>query len=168
MTLSEMLLPEFEQEMKYTRSVIERVPEAKFDWRPHDKSYTMHDLMVHVSNLPTWGEITLNRDSFDMAPVDGGPVRAAPVNSVEEALARFDENVQRTRAALEEASDATFKKPWTLLASGHEIFTLPRLPVFRSFFMNHLIHHRAQLGVYLRLCDVPLPQIYGPTADEPS
>jgi uncharacterized damage-inducible protein DinB len=165
MGLSTALLPEFDHEMDNTRKTLERVPDDKFAWTPHEKSMPMGALAGHLANLPSWGSLTVGSDSFDLAP-GGEPVKSAPLNSSEEVLAAFDENVAATRAAIAGASDEELFKPWSLLSNGSTIMTLPKIAVLRNFVMNHLIHHRAQLGVYLRLNDIAVPAIYGPSADE--
>ncbi len=166
MAIRDALLPEFDQEMSKTRATLERVPEGKLDWTPHPKSMTMRALATHLSTLLTWTVSTLENDQFDMAPTDGEIPTVEPAANVQEALARFDTNMAQARTALESATDERFGGPWTLLFGGKEVFTMPRVAVIRSFVMNHMIHHRAQLGVYLRLNDVAVPSIYGPTADE--
>ena len=168
MSIGQSLLPEFDNEMANTRKTLERVPDDKFDWKPHDKSTSLGGLTAHISNLPIWTVYTIERDEIDLQPVEGEPLRTAPVTSRDEALAAFDDNVAKARAALEGASDERLFGPWSLKKGGATILTLPRVAVLRSFVMNHLIHHRAQLGVYLRLNDVPVPSIYGPSADEGS
>lgn len=165
MALSQSLLPEFDHEMANTRKTLERVPDEKFDWKPHDKSFPMGALATHLANLPSWGSLTVSSDSFDMAP-EGKPLKTPELNSREAVLAKFDENVAATRAAIAAAKDEDLFKPWTLMSNGKTILTLPKIAVLRSFVMNHIIHHRAQLGVYLRLNDIPVPSIYGPSADE--
>jgi uncharacterized damage-inducible protein DinB len=165
MGLSESLLPEFDHEMANTRKTLERVPDEKFDWKPHQKSFPMGSLAGHLANLPSWGSLTLGSDSFDMAP-GGEPLKTPALSSGKDVLAKFDENVAATRAAITGASDQDFFKPWTLMSNGKTILTMPKIAVLRSFVMNHMIHHRAQLGVYLRLNDIPVPSIYGPSADE--
>jgi uncharacterized damage-inducible protein DinB len=167
MTLSEMLLPEFDQEMASTRRTIERVPDDKLDWRPHAKSTPMRGLITHLSNMPTWVGHALGKDSFDLAP-QGVPLRAAPVGSAREAVEVFDRNVAAAREAIASADDAAFGGVWSLLQNGQTLLTMPKLSVLRSFVLNHIIHHRAQLGVYLRLNDIPVPSVYGPSADEGS
>ena len=168
MPLNQSLLPEFDHEMANTRKTLERVPEGKFDWKPHEKSFSMGALATHLATLPSWGVVTIQQDSFDLAPGGDDLPKNEPVKSVKDLLARFDSNVAATRAALAEASDEELLKPWTLLKAGQTIFSLPRVAALRSFVMNHNVHHRAQLGVYLRLNDVPVPSIYGPSADEGS
>ncbi len=166
MGLSEALLPEFDMEMKNTRKTLERVPEEKFGWKPHQKSWPMGGLATHIANLPSWIVTIIGEDSLDLAP-GGVPIPAAQaVKSRRELLDMFDKNVAAARSALAGASDAQLMKPWTLLHNGKPNFALPKVAVLRSFVMNHSIHHRAQLGVYLRLNDVPVPAIYGPSADE--
>jgi uncharacterized damage-inducible protein DinB len=160
------MLPEFDQEMANTRKTLERVPGDRIDWRPHDKSYTMGALATHLANLVTWGAMSIEQDSFDMTPKDGEPPRTEPAATVAEVLEAFDENVAVTRAALAGASDETLMSPWSLIMNGEALFTMPKVAVVRSFVMNHMIHHRAQLTVYLRLNDIPVPSIYGPSADE--
>jgi uncharacterized damage-inducible protein DinB len=166
MGLSESLLPEFDHEMANTRKTLERVPHDKSDWKPHSKSMAMGGLATHLSNIPTWVNYTIDQDSLDLAP-GGEPLPSAELaKSQEELLATFDANIAMARAAIAGAADAELFKPWTLMSNGHTILTMPKVAVLRSFVMNHLIHHRAQLGVYLRLNDIPVPSIYGPSADE--
>jgi uncharacterized damage-inducible protein DinB len=166
MGLSESLLPEFDIEMANTRKTIERVPYDKFDWKPHPKSTAMGGLATHMSNIPTWVGYTVDQDSLDLAP-GGEPLPHAELpKSQAELVETFDANVAKARAAIAGASDADLFKPWSLMSNGNTLLTLPKIAVLRSFVMNHLIHHRAQLGVYLRLNDIPVPSIYGPSADE--
>ena len=165
MALSDSLLPEFDHEMANTRKTLERVPEEKFDWRPHEKSMTLGGLTTHLANLPSWVSHGINLDELDIAP-GGNPFRVEQVQSRAEALDNFDRNVAAARAAIAGASDEHLFKHWSLLSNGRTVMTLPRVAVLRSFVMNHMIHHRAQLGVYLRLNDVPVPSLYGPSADE--
>ncbi|MCI0339073.1 MAG: DinB family protein [Acidobacteria bacterium] len=166
MSLSESLLPEFDHEMANTRKTIERVPEDILDWKPHEKSWAMGGLATHLATLPNWAVIAIGQDAFDRAPPGAPPPRNPQITSTAEALKIFDKNVTDARAAIAGASDEHLFKPWTLLSGGQTILTMPRIAVLRSFVMNHMIHHRAQLGVYLRLNDVPVPAIYGPSADE--
>lgn len=166
MAIGESLLPEFDQEIAGARKTLERVPADKFDWRPHPKSGTMIWLAGHLANLPSWAPITINRDELDMAP--GGKPMAPPPTPADtaELVATFDRHAAEARAAIAGASDADLLKPWSLLNDGTILMTLPKVAVLRGFVMNHLIHHRAQLGVYLRLNDVSVPSLYGPSADE--
>ena len=166
MKLSDALLPEFDQEMANTRKTLERVPDDKLSWKPHQKSFAMGALATHIANMVGWTVDTIQKDSFDVAPAGAPPTPAPPAKSRQELLDTFDKNAVAARAAIAGASDEHFLKPWSLLAGGKTLFTMPRIACIRSFVMNHTIHHRAQLGVYLRLNDIPVPSIYGPSADE--
>ena len=168
MGLAATLLPEFDQEMANTRKCLERVPEDKLDWKPHDKSMSFGEITTHMANLLSWTTLMIEQDSFDIAPPGEDPPRVDPAGSLESALAMFDKNVAVAHTAMEGASDELLLAPWTLLMGGNEVFKMPRVAVFRTMIMNHMIHHRAQLGVYLRLNDVALPAMYGPSADEGS
>lgn len=164
--ISQSLLPEFDHEMATTRRVLERVPEDRLAFRPHPKSMTMERLAGHVSEIPWWAEVTLNGPEFDVAPVDGPKQSAATMTTRAELLAAFDAKVEKARGLLAGTTDAAMMEPWSLKAGGKVVLSMPRVAVLRSFVMNHLIHHRAQLAVYLRMNDVPVPSIYGPSADE--
>ncbi len=166
MALSAALLPEFDQEMASTRKTLERVPDGKFSWKPHEKSSAMGPLAGHLANIPGWLSFTIKEDSLDLAPGGVQMQPPPPPKNSKELLAEFDKNVKDGRAALAAASDAELMKPWSLLNNGKVTMTLPKVAVVRGFVMNHLIHHRAQLGVYLRLNNIPVPAIYGPSADE--
>jgi uncharacterized damage-inducible protein DinB len=166
MALSEALLPEFDREMAGTRKHLERVPDDKFDWKPHEKSMTVRQLTTHLALFPSWMTDTLAKTSFDYAPVGGEPYKPPAMNSSKDLVETFDRDVATARAALKSASDAQLMETWSLLAGGKTIFAMPRIAVLRSMVMNHMIHHRAQLGVYLRLNNVPVPAVYGPSADE--
>lgn len=166
MTIRDALLPEFDQEMPKTRTVLERCPEDKYGWKPHAKSFSMAALATHIASMIGWTAETMANNSFDIAPPGAPPYKEEPAASRADLLARFDKNVAAARAALAAASDEQFMQPWSLLSGGQTLFTMPRVACIRSFVMNHVIHHRAQLGVYLRLNDVPVPSIYGPSADE--
>ena len=166
MALNEALLPEFDQEMAKTRKCLERVPNDKFDWKPHTKSMSVRQLTTHLALFPSWMVDTLQKESFDYAPTEGDAYHPPALNSHEDLVEVFDRDVAKARAALKAASDAQLMTNWSLLAGGKTIFSMPRIAVLRGMVMNHMIHHRAQLGVYLRLNDVPVPAIYGPSADE--
>ena len=166
MALSASLLPEWDQEMAALRKTLERIPEDKLDWKPHEKSMTFGGLATHLANLPHWAKVTMETDELDFMPVGEEPIREEPVESVQHALDLLDDRLSGARAAIAAASDEQLLTPWTLLAGGEEIFTMPRMAVLRGMIVNHMIHHRAQLTVYLRLNDVPLPALYGPSADE--
>lgn len=164
MPISKSLLPEFEHEMANTRRTLERIPEDKFDWKPHEKSMPLGALATHLATIPSWTAKTFEVDELDVAPPGAPPYRLEPKGSRAEVLAMFDENVASARAALDAAIDENWQGKWTLMMTAKPIFSLPRTAVMSGFVMNHLIHHRAQLGVYL-LLDVPVPSIYGPSAD---
>jgi uncharacterized damage-inducible protein DinB len=166
MPLRDALLPEFDHEMANTRKSLERVPEDKFGWKPHEKSGSMGWLSAHLSEIPAYIPVTLAQDSFDIAPQGEHLQPPKPAASRSELLDCFDKNVAAARAAIAGAEDRVFMQPWSLLSGGKVVFTMPKIAVVRSFAMSHMIHHRAQLGVYLRLNDVPVPAIYGPSADE--
>jgi uncharacterized damage-inducible protein DinB len=162
MSILDALLPEFDHEMATTRRVLERVPEAQFGWKPHEKSFSLGDLAGHLANIPYWCTITLKDTSLDLATLD----RAKSPTSLAELLTGFDSRVATAREHLSRATDPEFFVPWTLKMGDQEFFTMPRISVLRTFVLNHSIHHRGQLTVYLRLNNVPLPPVYGPTADE--
>jgi uncharacterized damage-inducible protein DinB len=162
MNISEMLLPEFDMEMNNTRKTLERIPEDKFAWKPHAKSFTLQKLAVHVATLPSWLNTTLNSDHLDVT----APFPQYAIQNRNDVLAVFEKSAAEARTALVNAHDEDFFKTWSLKNGETVIFTMPKIAVIRSFMMNHLIHHRAQLGVYLRLNDVAVPSIYGPSADE--
>jgi uncharacterized damage-inducible protein DinB len=166
MTIGQMMLAEFDQEMANTRKTLERVPDDKWGWKPHEKSGTLGWLTGHVATLPGWAAMTLQTEEFDYAPVGGPGFQQPKTANQKEALAEFDKAAAQSRAALASVSDQEIMKNWTLLGGGKTIFAMPRVAVLRGVVMNHLIHHRAQLGVYFRLLDVPVPGLYGPSADE--
>ncbi len=161
----ELALAEFDREMATTRKLLERVPMERAGWAPHQKSTKLGELASHVARLARNTGMVLNSDELNFATVD----RSAwgPLHTREELLAAFDANVASSRAAIADATEEQLTGKWTLRWGEKVIFSEPRAQVHRFFSMNHLIHHRAQLGVYLRLLDVPLPGSYGPTADEP-
>lgn len=164
MPLVDALLPEYDHEMTTTRKLLERVPDDKLTWKPHPKSFSLGELATHVATIPMWGEMTLTKPELDV----GGAPPAAAVPSRTELLASFDKNSAGTRSVLARTSDAELMAPWALKRDGHTIFSMPKAVVWRSFVLNHLVHHRGQLSVYLRMLDVPIPSIYGPSADEGS
>jgi uncharacterized damage-inducible protein DinB len=163
MSISDVLLPEFDQEMSTTRRLLERVPTEKFGWKPHDKSMEMGRLAGHLATLPGWTGVTLNTAELDFA---SGAYNPPKPTTNEELVAIFDDEVAKARAALAATKDETFFEPWTLRNGDHKIFTLPKAAVMRTFVLSHIVHHRGQLSVYLRLNDIPVPSIYGPSADE--
>lgn len=166
MTIGQSLLPEFEQEMQNTRKVLERCPDEKWNWKPHEKSGTLGWLAGHVANMVSWLPYTMQTEELDYAPVGGPSYEPPKITNRKEALAEFDKNVADARTALQTVSDAEMMKTWRLLAGGQEIFAMPRIAAIRGMVLNHHIHHRAQLTVYFRLLNVAVPGLYGPSADE--
>jgi uncharacterized damage-inducible protein DinB len=165
MPIAKTILAEFNHETANTRRVLERIPEEHAAWRPHPKSYSLGDLALHIASLPAWVGVTLKQDELDFA--EGGrkdPKRTFDTRKV--LLQEYDDNVFAAVSAIADASDDEMKQKWTLKNGGVVVFSLPRVAVLRSFVMNHMIHHRGQMTVYLRLKNVPLPAIYGATADE--
>jgi uncharacterized damage-inducible protein DinB len=164
MAIADSLLPEFDREMGLTRRVLERVPDGQFVWKPHERSMTLGRLAEHLAELPGWAKVAIEMSGIDMAV--GRPPDHVPPASRAAVLEMFDRHVSEARGALSGRTDAELMAPWTLKAQGKEIFTMPKAAVLRSFVMNHIIHHRGQMSVYLRLNGVPVPSIYGPSADE--
>ena len=164
-SIAQALLPEFDHEAAVTRTVLERVPEAQAAWRPHAKSMTLGELAIHLASIPSWGVLTLREPSFDLSPPGAPPYTPPAWQSLAQTLALFDEKIGKTRAALAAVTDLELAQPWTLKKGGVKVLTAPRGSVLRSFVLNHSVHHRAQLGLYLRMLDVPVPAMYGPTAD---
>jgi uncharacterized damage-inducible protein DinB len=164
MTIAELLVPEFAQEMASTRKVLERVPEDKFGWKPHEKSFSMINLASHIANGIAWTVDTMNKPEFDLSTVSMEEMTKAAKNRGE-LLSWFDTNAAAAHAALNKPDEAYFV-PWTLRNGTQVFFTMPRYNCVRSFCLNHIVHHRAQLGVYLRMNNVPVPGVYGPSADE--
>jgi uncharacterized damage-inducible protein DinB len=160
MTIAATLLPEFQQEMKTTRRLLERVPDQQGQWKPHAKSFALGHLAQLVSWMPGWITQALKHTELDLGKAGG-----YTFERTDTLLASFDRNVRDAVAALEAATDADFAVPWSLKHGGNVLFTMSRGEVVRQT-INHLIHHRGQLTVYLRMLDVPIPSIYGPTADE--
>lgn len=165
MAIKDALLPEFDHEMGTTRRLLERVPESDLGWSPHQKSYTLGQLAAHITNLPRWLGLVCEQPEADAADV-AEEARPKIPPSVGHLLDTFDENVKQARRHIDELGDSAMLSRWTLKSGSQEIFSMPRASVLRMFVMNHLIHHRGQLSIYLRLRDVPLPSMYGPTADE--
>ena len=164
MTFVEWLLPEFDREMGLTRRVLERVPDGQFGWRPHDQSMTLGRLAEHLAELPHWLTQTMAEAGVDYATDRPAGYRSPETRSA--VLALFDKNAAEARSALTGRTDAELLAPWTLRHQGKEVFTMPKVSVVRSFVINHIVHHRGQLTVYLRMQGLTLPSIYGPSADE--
>lgn len=160
--IAQSLIGEYQHEMANTRKALERVPDAHWTWKPHAKSMSMGELASHIVAIPGWGEITMNMDVFELPAGYQPPVFA----NREELLAKFDDAVAKCAAAIAAGTDAAMMKEWVMHTGGHEIIRMPRVVVLRGMILNHLYHHRGQLTVYLRLKDVPVPSIYGPSADE--
>jgi uncharacterized damage-inducible protein DinB len=162
MAIKDALLAEYDHEIATTKKLLDRVPGDKLAWRPHPKSMTLGGLAQHLANIPNWGASICNETVFDLA---SAPIHLDEPRSHAAIMALFDDSTGRARKALDK-SDGELAAMWTLKRNGQEMFTMPRTSVFRTFVLSHLIHHRGQLSVYLRLNDVPLPSIYGPSADE--
>ncbi len=165
MALRDALLPEFDREMEGTRKVLERVPEDKLSWKPSEKSGTMAWLAGHVARLPQWASMTITTEELDISPPGGEPPRPNLPVSRQELLDWFDAHSAEARQALCSASDEMLMRPWSLVKTGQKVLTMPRVAVLRAFVLNHLIHHRGQLTVYLRMNNASPPPLYGPTAD---
>lgn len=165
MPLKEALLPDVDRELGATRRLLERVPADRLAWRPHEKSMSLGQLATHLATIPQWGALALQTTEYDRAAAPAGP---AALDSLQQILGLFEQNASAMRGQLEQtAGDGPLLARWTLKEDGQEVFSLPRASALRTIVMNHLVHHRGQLTVYLRLLGVPLPAMYGPTADEP-
>jgi len=162
MVVKDTLLAEYDHEMGTTRRLLERVPDDKLAWKPHEKSRALGELACHLGHIPTWAGTILNESSFDLT--ERRPDQE-PKTSRADILALFDDSTKNARALMDK-SDAEYMAPWSLKRGGQDWFSMPRIAAFRSFVINHTIHHRGQLSVYLRLNQIPIPPIYGPTADE--
>jgi len=162
MTFSQTVLPEFEEEMKSTRKLLECVPDGKFDYQPHAKSMTLGRLATHVAEVPSWTGPTLDQEVLEMDPA----FKPHIATSRAELLQIFDKGVAEARAKISASSDEAWGKTWSFKMNGKIMMSMPRSVVLRSMILNHMIHHRAQLGVYLRLNNVAIPGMYGPSADD--
>jgi len=166
-TVVELLIPEFAAEMASTRRVLAAVPDDRFDWKPHEKSMSLGRLAGHVASIPSWLTDALREGRMEVAPGQAREnVTFRPVSTAQ-MLERFDTWVAQAQAELAASSDAALEGEWFMTFKGQVVLRLPRRSVIRTWVLNHLIHHRAQLGVYLRLNDIKVPGVYGPTADEP-
>ena len=166
MNYAETILPEFDREMANTRKVLERVPENKLDWQAHPKSHTIGWNANHLAEIPGWVDGVLTAPSWDFAPIGGEPYQSPKRTSRQEILDLFDRNVAAARKAIAALKDDQMTQPWSLLKGGTPLFTMPRAAMIRGFVLNHLIHHRAILCVYLRLNNIPVPGMYNPSGDE--
>lgn len=165
-TISGGLLPEYDHEMAITRKHLERVRDEKLGWGPHDKSMTMGKLASHLTESVSWGPMMLNSDSMDFDSPEMQEYTPPNYESRAEILEKFDANVSSTREVLASKSDAEWMETWTMKKGDEVLMSMPKVAVVRGFLMNHNVHHRGQLSVYLRMCDIPVPQTYGPSADE--
>ena len=156
------MLPEFDHEASLTRKTLERVPLDRGDWKPHEKSFSLKALAGHLADIPSWVDVTINQDVFEM----DGPYEPETPETTEGLLEVFDRNTAAARAVLEGATQEDLMAMWSMKQGGEVTLTMPKVAVLRGFILSHAIHHRAQLGVYLRLLDVPVPSTYGPSADE--
>lgn len=163
MSFEKALVPEFDEEMKNTRKILERVPEDKPDYQPHEKSMSLGRLASHVAELPSWAVNVIDTEVLDMKSGEFKPFAA---KSRKELLDTFDKAVAEARSRIERISESDLQKTWTFKFDGKQVFSASRAHVLRTTMLNHLIHHRAQLGVYLRLNNVEIPGMYGPSADE--
>ena len=166
MSISASMLPEFDMETANTRKTLERIPESAFNYKPHEKSFSMIALATHIANMYGWGADTMKSDSFDVAPVGGEPYKEEPATSVAALLKKLDDHAAAFRAGLATVTDEQMMATWSLLSGGNTLFAMPRVACVRGMIFNHIIHHRAQLTVYLRMNDIPVPALYGPSADE--
>ena len=166
MTIGQSMLMEFDEEMKNTQKILERVDDKQWDWKPHAKSGSVGWLASHVATMPGWITMTLQTQELDYAPVGGPSFEPPKIENRQQLLAELDKGVAEARESLAKVSDEEILKDWTLLAGGHKIFTMPRVACIRGMVLNHIIHHRAQLTVYYRLLGIPVPGLYGPSADE--
>jgi uncharacterized damage-inducible protein DinB len=163
--IKDILLPEYDHEMAVTRRVLDRAPEPDYAWKPHEKSWPLGGLAAHLANLPTWTRKILESSELDLASLPASATPTIPATRAE-LLGRFDANVAEGRRALDAQSDQQLLAMWTLKNNGQTVFTMPRIAALRGFVLNHHVHHRGQLTVYLRLRNVPVPAIYGASADE--
>ncbi|HRJ17566.1 MAG TPA: DinB family protein [Bryobacteraceae bacterium] len=166
MAISEMLVPEFDQEMAMTRRALERVEDEAMHWKPQERSMSLAELTGHLAEVPSWVPKIMESPEIDLMPKDGPQYEPFVPKTYLDVLKQFDKNVEAARAALLAASDEAYLAQWTLKAAGKEVFSLPRVAVLRTMVLNHQIHHRGQLTVYYRLLGIPVPALYGPSADE--
>jgi uncharacterized damage-inducible protein DinB len=166
MSIVDLLLPELDNEIAVTRRVLERVPDERGEWRPHPKAFPMAHLAQLVARLPSWTSMVMKQTEIDIAPTTGRKSSGYTIEKTATLLAELDKNAQEGRSALVRATDADFNVPWTLKKAGAVMLSTSRYHMLRSMVFNHLVHHRAQLGLYLRLADLTVPPMYGPTADD--
>jgi uncharacterized damage-inducible protein DinB len=167
MAIADVLLPEFDHEMATTRKLLARVPEAQADWRPHPRSQSFGEIALHIAGIPRYATAVLTQADMDVNPPGAASAARPAFESTAGVLEQFDGHVAQARAAIAATSDEQMVIPWALKNGGHTIISLPRAAMLRTLALSHMIHHRGQLSVYLRLQDIPVPSIYGPSADEP-
>lgn len=165
-SISAALLPEYDHEMQITRKHLERVPDDKLNWSPHKKSMTMGGLASHLAESVSWGPMMLNADTLDFDSPEMKEYQPPKYESRAAILEQFDANVAQTREVLASKTDPEWMETWTMKKGDEVLASMPKVAVVRGFLMSHNVHHRGQLSVYLRLNDVPVPQTYGPSADE--
>lgn len=163
MPIIDRFLAEFEHEAATTRKLLERAPEDHYDWKPHPKSMSLRELCSHLAEIPVWVPFIFSADEFEVDPKTYRPFAA---ESRSDLLEKFDSNVKQVRETLGAQPDGVLQATWRFKAKGQVVFEFPRLAVLHNFILKHLVHHRGQLSVYLRLKDIPIPSIYGPSADE--
>lgn len=167
MAIRDSFLMELDRESQTTRRVLERLPEDRWEFKPHAKSFAMNTLATHLTQILMWMKWTIDVDELDLAPKDGPAFPSpAPVRDRAELLSSFDTKLAEAKAALAIVTDEQMMKTWKLMVTGETKLSMPRVAALRFFVFNHMVHHRAQLGLYLRLLDQPVPSMYGPTADE--
>ncbi len=166
MRIAEGYILEFDAEMANTRRMLELVPEGDLDYTPHPKSMSLGRLAGHIAEMAQWGTVTAEQDSFDISPAGGPASEPYCATDRHSLLEFFDKSAASARAAILDLSDEAMTKPWTLYRAGAELFKMPRIAVLSSMILSHIIHHRAQLGLYLRMNDIPIPGMYGPSADD--
>jgi len=166
MRIAELLVPEYDNEVAVTRTVLQRVPDGRGEWKPHPKSFPLGHLAQLVARLPGWAPMMMQRTELDIAPASGPQFPGYSFEKTATLVAEFEKNAAAGRTALASASDEDYSVPWTLKKTGAVMMTAPRYQMLRSMVLNHIVHHRAQLGLYLRMLDLRVPAMYGPTADE--
>lgn len=163
MAMKDPILAEFQHEAALTRKTLDKIPDDKFDWSPHTKSFSLGKLASHTADIPNWAVMTMKQPELDFATADYKPKNE---KTKDEILKNFDENVKAAVDAIKAGSDEDMMSNWKLRNGEQVYFEMPKAQVLRGMVLNHTIHHRAQLGVYLRLLDIPVPAIYGPSADD--
>ena len=166
MQITELLLPEYDREIEITRTVLRRVPDGRGEWKPHAKSFPLAHLAQLVARLPSWAAMMMKQTEIDIAPANGPKTGGYSIETTATLLAEFDRNAVAGRAAIAAGKDEDFAVTWTLRKTGVVMQQDTRYQLLRGMVLNHLVHHRAQLGLYLRMLDEKVPMMYGPTADE--